>query len=118
MNLIKEHNKRRDILIYVSGKFTDENKDAEARNIELAMQATETLRKAGFSVFCPHRNGWYIDGLEYGDYLDEDLVIMRRCDCILMLPNWHYSNGAKIEHDEAKRTMPVFYDIQEILKNY
>ena len=39
----------------------------------------------------------------YEDYLDYDLMYLKHCNAIYMLPGWKNSRGANIELCEAKR---------------
>jgi hypothetical protein len=60
--------------------------------------------KKGYAVICPHLNTHdFDDEVSYEDVLAGDLEIVRRCDVIVMLPDWENSNGAKQEYEEAKR---------------
>ena len=114
-----------DQVIYVSGKFSDDNKARMYENIKLAYKTTTELIKSGFSVVCPHTMGVlpdkdelfiYDSEIDYNTWLDNYVEIMKRCDGVLMLPNWTDSFGARYERDVALMYgIPVFYSIEEIL---
>lgn len=54
-------------------------------------------------MICPHLNTHDFDeDLSYDEILDGDLEIVRRCDKIVMLPDWFNSKGARREHEEAR----------------
>lgn len=38
----------------------------------------------------------------WGDYLIFDLMLLKECDAIVMLPDWKESKGAKVEHAFAE----------------
>lgn len=38
----------------------------------------------------------------WADFIIRDLMILKDCDAIVMLPNWENSPGAVVEHDFAK----------------
>ena len=49
-------------------------------------------------------NTAFMDGAAHDSvWLDGDLEMLRRCDIVVMLPNWEQSEGATAEHAEAKR---------------
>lgn len=57
-----------------------------------------------------------IDGLPLSreEYLKLDLYLLYFCDAIYMLKNWHRSEGAKRELEEAKELgLKIFYEGEE-----
>ena len=87
-------------LVFLSGKYSG---DIEA-NIQTAREASIKLWEKGFVVFCPHLNTAHFDKdckCTYEDYIEGDLLILKKCDMIVFLPGWEYSKGSQIEHEFA-----------------
>ena len=73
------------------------------QNIDRAHEASRRLWAAGYAVICPHANSAYMDGVATDQvFLDGDLEILRRCDEVVLLPNWEESDGARREKQEAE----------------
>lgn len=77
-------------------------------NKESFMDAEQTLRAAGFSVFNP---AWLLDctGFDDSDFMAIDLAALNRCNYIYQLEGWENSAGATAEWQAAKWAgiMPV-----------
>ncbi len=86
-------------------------------NIEIAKKYATLLWEMGFTVHCPHLNTAHFEqtcACKLQGYLDGDIVVLKRCDAIFMLPNWKYSKGAKIEYNVAKmRDMKILMNLKE-----
>jgi len=80
-------------IIYIAGKYSG---DIDA-NIQAAREVAEQLWAAGDAVICPHTNTAHFVQATYEQYLRGDLLILSRCDAIVMLPGWEESNGARGE---------------------
>lgn len=99
--------------IYISGKITDNPDWKEQFKI-----AEMKLKAQGYVVVNP---AFIAEELEkenptptYKDYLQADLRILLICNCIYMLPNWHDSKGAKLEHAIAEALeMEIIYEEME-----
>ena len=106
-------------VIYISGKYKDKNREAEAQNIAKARGVAIVLWEAGFMVFCPHLNTAHFEDdckCSYGDYLRADLEMVRRSDAMIMVDNWHDSRGAKEERKLAMQyRKPIFYTVKEAI---
>lgn len=98
-------------LIYVSGPYRADSEYGVTANIRRAGDVALSLWRAGFAVICPHKNtaGWGgvpdLDGLAPlpdSTWLDGDVVMVKRCDAIFMMPDWKSSEGAVIEHAAAE----------------
>jgi hypothetical protein len=111
--------KRRNVLVYLSGKMTDPDPKMQAVHVLWAKAMAAVLWNMGFTVICPHANGpTEVNGCfcSYEDYLEGDLVILSRCDCIFMMRGWEESGGAKIECEFAfKNMLPIFKDIPSLI---
>lgn len=102
-------NKRKPIQsIYVSGPMSG----VPHYNFPAFAEATETLRKQGFTVTSPAEKdiekgiepdptGNPIPKSLYDKLLAEDLEIVREVDAVVVLKGWTRSHGAKTEIKEA-----------------
>ena len=87
-------------VIYVSGRYRAKTIFGVALNIWRARRVAQKLWKEGWAVICPHMNTAFFTGGE-GMYIRGDIEIVKRCDTIYMLKNWHKSEGACIEYQVA-----------------
>ncbi len=110
---------RRSILVYVAGPYSAPTPEGIEANIAEARKAAVALKLAGFSYFCPHLNSARFErdcpGVPHEDWLRQDLLILRACHAVLMLPGWERSPGACREHKEATLSgPPVFYTLADL----
>lgn len=112
----------RDYLIYISGKYTDDNYDGIDRNIKLARDYAIKLWEIGLTAICPHLNTYHFEenkNISYNDYINGDLEILNRCDGVFMLPNYLDSNGAIMELEEARKNgKEIFFSLEEVVKRF
>ena len=103
-------------VVYVAGPFRGPNSWDIEQNIRRAEALSLEVWRAGAAALCPHTNTRFFQGAaEDSVWLDGDLELLRRCDAILMTPDWQRSSGARAEHDfAAKLEMPIFYDIDAL----
>jgi hypothetical protein len=82
-----------------------------ARNILRARRLAIWLWKNGDYAICPHLNTAFFDGHAPDSvWLEGDLVMMRRCDAVVMLQEWTDSTGARYEHLTAiLEGLPIYY---------
>lgn len=87
--------------VYLSGKINglgeDEYRDnfAQAAMDALAFFPGEQVTIVNPATLPAIHNTW-------ADYLLRDLMLLKDCDAIVMLPDWVESNGAKVEHAFAE----------------
>ena len=88
--------------IYISGPMTGH----PDKNLESFKQAQTVLESKGYNVLNPHKIADTVNIrffemgkiAEYEDYLKEDLIqLLSHADCVLVLPGWRSSKGAKLE---------------------
>lgn len=107
-------------LVYVAGPFRAKpdpgNQWVQWENIRRAAALALEVWKLGASCICPHLNTAYFEGAAPADvWLSGDLEQLRRCDAVLMTPDWELSTGARAEHDFArKHGVKVFYDLKSL----
>lgn len=81
--------------VYISGKITGLSEEQWIENFNAAEEA---LLEAGYRVINPTKVK--VD-LDYDEYLEIDLLMLRMCDAIYMLDDWKESNGARVERAAA-----------------
>ena len=90
-------------LIYIAGPYTADTTWGIVQNIRKAEQAALEYWRKGYAVICPHKNTALFDGAAPdGTWLEGDLEMLRRCDALVRLPDWHNSPGARREVKEAR----------------
>lgn len=89
-------------------------------NIAEGIHAGGVLIAEGFAPFCPMLDYQYLlADFHFGDDALKAVSLewIRRCDCVLALPGWKESAGAKLEADLcALAQIPVFESIGKILE--
>lgn len=93
-------------LAYVAGPYRDSRGEYYVKqNIRAAEDVAVQLWAAGFAVICPHMNSAFLGGV-YGlsddVWLEGDLEILSRCDMIIVLPSWQFSDGTIKEINKAE----------------
>ena len=99
-------------LAFVTGPYRSKTIYGIKQNIESAEKVALELWKMGYAVICPHKNTALFDGSVPDDVvIGGDLVILDRCDVIVMIPGWKNSEGAKGEHEKAKQLgLTIIYE--------
>ena len=108
-------------VVFVSGPFRGKNTwDTEQkirRAEELSFEVWK-LNEEGLdvAVICSHTNSRFFDKTIDDEYfLDAYLEILKRCDVMLVTPDWKSSEGARAEVDFCEEhEIPVMYSIDEL----
>lgn len=106
-------------LVYVAGPYGQKtalngvgNIKGVDENIHQARKIAIELWEMGYAVICPHLNTSHFEidcKLDHAGYLKGDLEIIKRCDMVVMTPDWMESRGATMEYDHAMSlNIPVF----------
>ena len=98
-------------IIYVSGPYRAPTEQLRFQNILNARDAAVKLWQKGWAVICPHLNTMHMGGIMGNDeiFLDGDVEIVKRCDALFMLEDWHESKGANVEFAVAyNRSLPIY----------
>lgn len=112
-------------VIYIAGPFRASNKvtgksDAWGvqRNVMAAMACALEVWKLGAVALCPHSNTMFFQdaaGCEDSVWLQGDLELLRRCDAIMLTPDWERSSGARAERDFARKlNMVEIYNVEQL----
>jgi len=101
-------------LVYISGPYSSDDSKQKRANIENAINTAIWCARNKIFYFCPHMNSAYFDDLapdvptEF--YYEMDLRIAEACNAVIILPKFHYSEGAIREyHYFARNNKPIFY---------
>lgn len=96
-------------VVYVAGPFRGPNHWAIHKNIRRAEEIAFDIWRVGAVALCPHLNTIHFqDALPDDAWLTGDLELLRRCDAVVMVPGWEYSQGAQAERKYAKEhNIPV-----------
>lgn len=111
-------------VVYIAGPFRSASRYVEGeqdafgvmQNIMRAMAVAAEVWRAGAVALCPHGNTFCFQGAADDKvWLEGDIELMKRCDAVLMTPDWERSSGARKERDIAvEEGIPVCYDIEEL----
>ncbi len=91
-------------LLYIAGPYSAPTPDGIAKNIAAARAVAIALWERGYAVFCPHLNSANMEQdcrATYEDFIAGDLLILSRCDAVVLLPGWKDSPGAMREVGRA-----------------
>lgn len=111
-------------VVYIAGPFRSASQYIKGeqdafgvqRNIMAAMAVALEVWRLGAAALCPHGNTFCFQGAANDKiWLEGDIELMKRCDAVLMTPDWARSSGATAERDEAVHAgIPVFYDLVQL----
>lgn len=96
-------------LIYIAGPYRGD----VARNIAQAREIAAEVWRRGHVGVCPHTMSAHFDR-DYPDipderYLEGDMMILSRCDGMVLTPDWQTSQGARDEARVARDLgMPIW----------
>lgn len=101
---------------YVAGPFRGKSHWEVHENIRRAERLALEVWQLGAACICPHTNTIHFQDAAPDDvWLEGDLVIIKRCDFVIMTPDWERSLGATAERNFAlKQQIPVFYTLEPL----
>lgn len=111
------------MIVYIAGPMTPKNGFTAEQNAAQGVEAWLALARAGVPCFCPQMS-CYIPDFEaintdgYELWLRFDFACIDASTCVLMLPRWEDSQGARREHAYATSIgKPVFYSFEELMEH-
>jgi nucleoside 2-deoxyribosyltransferase len=106
-------------VVYIAGPFRGPSAWDIEENIRRAERlALEVWRTGKAAALCPHTNTRFFQNAAPDHvWLDGDLELLRRCDAVLMTPDWTRSSGARAEQEFAVvHNIPVFYTLVALME--
>jgi len=105
-------------VVYVAGPFRGKSSWDMEQNIRRAETLALEVWRAGFACICPHTNTRFYQGAAPDQvWLDGDLEMLRRCDAVLMTPDWGRSTGATAERNLAiDAGIRVCYNLPDLIR--
>jgi nucleoside 2-deoxyribosyltransferase len=100
------------MLVYVAGPYSGDTDEKVESNIVSARCIGIELWEMGHSVIVPHMNTAHFEKLSdvsWERFMEGDLDILSRCDCLVLTPDWRESKGACMEKEYAESLkIPVY----------
>lgn len=98
-------------VIYTAGPFTAPTPWEVEKNVMEMREIALIVAKIGAMPLCPHANtSLFIGQCTPEFWYEGTLELLKRCDAIVMHPDWGKSTGSKGEHNYARRNgIPIFY---------
>jgi hypothetical protein len=105
-------------VVYVAGPYRGANNWEIENNIRRAEALALVVWQLGAAAICPHANTRFFQGTASDEtWLLGDLEILKRCDAVLLTPDWVASAGARAEYEFAKeRGIPRFENVKDLEK--
>lgn len=94
------------MILYISGPYSGDTEN----NIEKARKEAIRLWNAGHTVICPHMNTAFLEEacqVTHAEFVERDLLLIARCDGIVLLKDWEESKGACIELQYARDVLQL-----------
>jgi len=110
-------------LVYVAGPYRAATREAVAQNIAAARHVGRIVMQLGMMPVMPTVNTAMMDFDFPGDtddafWIDGTMELMRRCDAVVMVDGWQFSQGATGELEEARRLgIPVYTTTIQMAKD-
>jgi hypothetical protein len=103
-------------LIYVAGPFRGPNGWEIERNVRRAEELGYDVFRAGGMPIIPHANTRHFHGQGTDQFwLDGTLELARRCDALILTPDWSNSVGARSERMTVlEMGKPVFHTVADL----
>jgi hypothetical protein len=100
-------------VVYIAGPFRGKSHWDVAQNIRRAEALALEVWKLGAAAICPHLNtAHFQDAAPDKVWLEGDIEILKRCDWLLVTPDWDTSQSAMAEVRFAiDNNIPVFYSL-------
>ena len=105
-------------VVYLAGPFRAPNSWEIEQNIRRAETLALEVWRAGMACICPHANTRFYQGAAPDKvWLKGDLELVRRCDAVLLTPDWIRSTGARAEKAFAEHHgIPTFTTLTKLIE--
>ena len=103
----------RSIVVYIAGPYRASTWGQVKANVAHAMDVAAEILHMGYSMICPHSMTHEFEMYKLPDdaFLTSDLVLLSRCDLVLVLDDWKNSSGTKAEVAFAQgNAIPILYE--------
>lgn len=111
------------IKVYVAGKYDDDNIVSSLENMRLGMKVSTELLLKGYAPFVPWFDYHFVlmcpdnKKITKKMYHDYSMQWLEVSDCVLALPNWRKSGGARREIKRAEELgIEVYYPINDLVE--
>lgn len=86
------------------------------QNVMRAMELALEVWRLGCAAITPHANTMFFQNAAPDHvWLEGDIAILKKCDGVLMTPDWKRSTGARAEHEiAASDGIPIFYSLNDL----
>jgi nucleoside 2-deoxyribosyltransferase len=108
--------------VYVAGPMSSDNILGVLGNVSEGIKLGAEVLRLGYAPFVPHLDCAFrlVQGSNYNvpveSYYEYTLEFLRRCDFVILCPNWENSKGTIAEIEEAERLeIPVVETLRELL---
>lgn len=103
-------------VVYVAGPFRGPSSWAIECNVRQAEQLALEVWRLGAAALCPHCNTRFFQNAAPDEvWLEGDLEMLRRCDAVVLTPDWIRSSGARKEVEFAEQHgIPVFHTLAQL----
>lgn len=105
---------------YLAGPYrSGRGPEGVGHNVAAASKVAQEMWAMGFAVLCPHTNSGLFDYAAPGKDLEDQVwlngyqAMLRRCDLIVMLDDWPYSEGAMAERRLAEELGLLIFSWEE-----
>lgn len=111
-------------VIYIAGPFRaasayiagEQDAWQVQQHVMQAMALGLEVWRLGAVALIPHANSMFFQGAAPDHvWLEGDLALLRRCDAVLLTPDWEASRGATAEAAQAREwAIPVFTTLADL----
>ena len=89
-------------VVYVAGPYRNNTVLGTMANIDRARKVAMVIWKMGYVAVCPHTNSALFDEVTHESvFLKGYLELVKRCDVVVVVPNYHESEGTLAEIEVA-----------------
>lgn len=105
-------------LVYIAGPYTGKTPWQVEKNIRRAEDLAASVWARGHVGVCVHTMCRHFVGVAPEDvFIEGDLVLLERCDAMLLVEGWEDSKGTQNEVVWCRDNgMPYFEDLDECIK--